>query len=119
MGPPHHRRAPPYRIPCVPPPCPWGLTRLGWRELLLGAALPGLLLLSPAEGGPQLSVGIPQRVLLAGCVGQRPASVPSLPLQALLGLLAALQLPAQRGQRLAGLVQLCPQRLGLRGSGWL
>ena len=104
-----------YRTTALSP----GPNRAGWWELLLGAALPGLLLLGPAEGGPQLGVGIPQCVLLVGRIGQCPAGVPGLPLQPLLGLLAALQLPAQRGQCLVGLVQLCPQRLGLRGSGWL
>lgn len=100
-------------------PCPRGLTWPGWWELLLGATLPGLLLLGPADGGPQLGVGIPQCVLLAGCVSQRPAGILGLPLQPLPGLLTALQLPAQRSQHLAGLVQLHPQSLSLRGSGWL
>ena len=85
---------------------------------LLGgaAALPGLLLLDSADGGPQLGVGIPQHVLLSGLVLQRPAGVPGLPVQPLPALLAALQLPAQGGQPFLGLVQLCPQPLGLGRS---
>lgn len=83
-------------------------------QLLLGAAtLPGLLVLSPADGGPQLGVGILQHVLLVDLVTQRPAGLQGLPAQPRPALLAALQLPAQCGQPSLGLVQLCPQPLGL------
>lgn len=80
------------------------------------AAVPGLVALGASDGGPQLGVGAPQHVLLAGLVAQRPAGLQGRPVQPRPALLAALQAPVQRGQRGLRLVQLCPQPLSLGRS---
>lgn len=78
------------------------------------AAVPGPVALGASDGGPQLGIGAPQHVLLAGLVVQRPAGLQGLPVQPRPALLAALQAPLQHGQRVLRLVQLCPQPLSLR-----